>query len=129
MKEKLDLKTVAGYGENFSPQKLLDKIKNYGKKAGVKVVYGALLLYYALIDGSVPFSEKAIVVGALGYFILPFDFIPDFLGPLGYTDDIAAIIMVLKTIWDSITEDVHAHARERLRAWFDDVKDEDLTIF
>lgn len=129
MKDKLDLKTIIGYGENFSPDKLLEKLKKYGKNAGVKVVYGALLLYYALLDGSVPFTEKAKVVGALGYFILPLDFIPDFLGPLGYTDDIAAIIMVLKTIWDNITEDVHMRARERLSEWFGEVTEEDLKLF
>ena len=128
MKDKLDLKTIVGYGENFSPDRLLDKIKKYGKKAGVKVVYGVLLLYYALLDGSVPFKDKAVVVGALGYFILPLDIIPDFLGPLGFTDDIAAIIMVLKTIWENITEDVHARARERLSEWFGEVKDEDLKL-
>lgn len=129
MKDKLDLKAIVGYGDNFSPDKLLDKIKKIGKIAGVKVVYSALLLYYALIDGSVPFTNKAIVVGALGYFILPLDLIPDFLGPLGYSDDMAAIIMVLKTIWSSITQDVHERARARLAEWFDNVTDEDVKLF
>lgn len=71
-------KTISSYGGNYSPDNLLKKVTKVAKSAGVKVVYGVLLLYYALIDNRVPLKDKAIVIGALGYFILPFDFIPDF---------------------------------------------------
>ena len=88
-----------------------------------------LLLYYALLDGDVPLKDKAIVVGALGYFILPFDFIPDMLGPLGFSDDMGALILALKTIWSNITPKVKEQARQKLSEWFDEVDPEELKLF
>lgn len=129
MKYKLDKDTISGYAQIYNPSKLLEKLGNVAKKAGVKVVYAVLLLYYALLDGDVPLKDKAIVVGALGYFILPFDFIPDMLGPLGYSDDLSALILALKTIWSNITPMVKAQAKGKLSEWFDDVNTEDLELF
>lgn len=63
----------------YSPAKLTDKITNVAKKAGIKVIYAALLLYYTLMAGDVPTKDKAIVLGTLGYFICPADMIPDML--------------------------------------------------
>lgn len=129
MKYKLDKDTISGYAQDYSPSKLLDKLSKVAKKAGVKVVYAVLLLYYALLDGDVSLKDKAIVIGALGYFILPLDFIPDMLGPLGYTDDMTALIYALKTIWDNITPAVHSKARSKLGEWFDEVEQSDLKLF
>ncbi len=129
MKYKLDKATVSGYAQVYSPAKLLEKLSKVAKKAGVKVVYAVLLLYHALLDGDVPLKDKAIVVGALGYFILPFDFIPDMLGPMGYTDDMGALVLALKTIWTSITPKVKAQAVSKLREWFDQIDPSDLNLF
>ena len=129
MKYKLDKETVSGYAKVYNPSKLLEKLGKVARKAGAKVVYAVLLLYYALLDGDVPLKDKAIVVGALGYFILPFDFIPDMLGPLGYTDDMGALVLALKTIWTNITPKVKEQALQKLREWFDEVDSEDLKLF
>lgn len=129
MKYKLDKETVSGYAQVYNPSKLLEKLGKVAKKAGAKVVYAVLLLYYALLDGDVPLKDKAIVVGALGYFILPFDFIPDMLGPLGYTDDMGALVLALKTIWTNITPKVKEQARQKLSEWFDEVDPEELKPF
>ena len=129
MKYKLDQETVSGYAQIYNPSKLLEKLGKVARKAGAKVVYAVLLLYYALLDGDVPVKDKAIVVGALGYFILPFDFIPDMLGPLGYTDDMGALVLALKTIWTNITPKVKEQALQKLREWFDEVDPEDLKLF
>ncbi|PEO50494.1 hypothetical protein CN563_02685 [Bacillus sp. AFS026049] len=51
-------------------------MKKFGKKAGVKVVYVALLLFYTLQKPTTPVWAKTVIVGALGYFILPIDLIP-----------------------------------------------------
>lgn len=129
MKYKLDKETVSGYAQVYNPSKLLEKLGKVAKKAGAKVVYAVLLLYYALLDGDVPLKDKAIVVGALGYFILPFDFIPDMLGPLGFSDDMGALILALKTIWSNITPKVKEQARQKLSEWFDEVDPEELKLF
>lgn len=119
---------LPGYGQNYSDSKLMDKITSVAKKAGVKTVYAALLLYYAVMDDEVPMKDKAVVIGALGYFILPLDLIPDLL-PGGYTDDLGALIMALKVVWDNIKPATHAKARQRLESWFGPVSDGDLTLF
>lgn len=119
---------LPGYGQNYSDSKLFDKITKVAKKAGVKTVYAALLLYYAVMDDEVPMKDKAIVIGALGYFILPIDLIPDLI-PGGYVDDLGALVMALKAIWDNITPATHAKARQRLESWFGPVSDEDLILF
>ncbi|MBD5275051.1 MAG: DUF1232 domain-containing protein [Bacteroides sp.] len=129
MKYKLDKETVSGYAQVYNPSKLLEKLGKVARKAGAKVVYAVLLLYYALLDGDVPLKDKAIVVGALGYFILPFDFIPDMLGPLGFSDDMGALILALKTIWSNITPKVKEQARQKLSEWFDEVDPEELKLF
>lgn len=129
MKYKLDKDTISGYAQLYNPTKLLEKLGKVAKKAGVKVVYAVLLLYYAMLDGDVPFKDKVIVAGALGYFILPFDFVPDMLGPLGYTDDMAALVYALKSIWKNITPAVQTQARAKLSEWFDDIRPEDLKLF
>ena len=125
----MDFKKLPNYQSRYSATKLFDKISKVAKKAGIKVVYAALLLYYALIDGNVPLKDKAIVIGALGYFILPLDFIPDLLGPLGYSDDASVLLYALKTIWDNITPETNDKAKSRLTNWFKEINPSDLKIF
>lgn len=59
------------YVKDYSDNSFFEKIKKTFSKAGVQVVYGALLLFYALKDPAVPEKAKATIVGALGYFITP----------------------------------------------------------
>lgn len=95
----------------------------------MKAVYATLILYYALTDNNVAMKDKAIVIGALGYFICPVDFIPDLLGPMGYTDDFTTMILAVQSIWATITPSVTAKASARLEAWFGKVEDTDLELF
>lgn len=120
---------IVRFGGWYSRTKLFDKIGRVAKKAGVKAVYAVLLLYYALADGNVPLRDKVIVVGALGYFICPTDFVPDLLGPLGYTDDLSALLWAVSKVWKNITPATHEKARNRLRQWFPDVDESDLMLF
>ena len=54
--------------------------------------------YYCAFDPATPHRVRAVLLGALAYFVLPFDAIPDFLAGIGFTDDVtvlaAAITMV-----------------------------------
>ncbi len=122
------LSDLAAFGDNYSPAKLFDKISSTAKKAGVKTVYSALLLYYALLDGNVSLLDKAMVVGALGYFILPVDVLPDIL-PGGFIDDLGLLVKTLKSIWKSITAETRKKALERLKTWFPSVNESDLDLF
>lgn len=104
--------------KNYSEDKFWNKLKKYGKKAGSSVVYTVLLLYYTLQKPEVPAKTKAIIIGALGYFILPFDLIPDVAVGLGFTDDLGALGIALIQVAMYIDADIKAKAKIKLEEWF-----------
>ena len=108
------------YRNYFNDPDLWNKIKKVAKKAGIKVVYSALVLYYVTRDEHVPTSEKLKIYGALGYFILPIDLIPDAIAVLGFTDDLAALAWAIYSVSKYITPDIERQAEEKLREWFGD---------
>ncbi|MBD5357640.1 MAG: DUF1232 domain-containing protein [Bacteroides sp.] len=125
--KKYFIEHLSKYEDYYNPDKLMEKIKKYGRIAGIKVVYAVLILYYASMDKNIPTKDRLMIFAALGYFILPLDFIPDTL-PLGFTDDMAALTFVLKTIWSNLTPNVFAKARKKLEEWFGPVTDEEIYI-
>lgn len=114
------------YAQAFSEAKLLEKIKKFAKDAGIKVVYGALILFYTLQEQATPKLAKSIIVGALGYFILPTDFIPDFIPIVGFSDDLTALIAVLVAVALYVTQEIKFKAKDRLHVWFGEYDEEQL---
>lgn len=106
------------YARFFSRTSFWRKLSHVAAQAGRKVVYAALVLYYAATSKSVPLKDRAKIYGALGYFILPVDLIPDFTGLLGYTDDLTALVWALRTVANNITPDVCEKAAQKLFTWF-----------
>ncbi|GIN87694.1 hypothetical protein J6TS2_40800 [Heyndrickxia sporothermodurans] len=102
----------------YSDKKLWDKLKKYGKKAGGVVVYAVLLLYYTLQKPSIPVKTKAIILGALGYFILPTDLIPDFLPGIGYMDDLGALGAAIFQVATHVDQDIKDKAKAKINDWF-----------
>lgn len=113
-----DVKTE-NYSKHFSEQSFWSKLKKFGKKAGVSVVYVALLLFYTLQKPTTPVWAKTVIIGTLGYFILPVDLIPDLL-PGGYADDMSGLFGALVTVAMFIDDEVKAKAKYRIRIWFGD---------
>ena len=87
----MEPKDLEKYQDNYSQEDLWDKLRKMAKKAGKEVVLKVLQLYYVLMDKNTPTKYKALIIGALGYFILPLDLIPDLIPLVGFTDDLAAI--------------------------------------
>lgn len=114
------------YSKEYNPDSFWEKVKNFAKKAGVKVIYAALKLYYAAQLESTPAWAKGVIYGALGYFILPVDLIPDVMPGVGFTDDLAVLAAALITVAAHITPEVKKQAREKLSQWFGDVSDSEL---
>jgi uncharacterized membrane protein YkvA (DUF1232 family) len=79
-----------------------------------------LLLYYVLKSPSVSRGDKSKIYGALGYFILPLDLLPDFIPMAGYADDLSAVLWALHTVWKNITPEIKAQAAAKTREWFGD---------
>lgn len=106
------------YSKNFSEEGFWDKAKKYAKKAGLKVMEPALKMYYAAQDPDTPVWAKGIIYGALGYFILPIDAIPDVAPVVGYTDDLTTIAAALATVATHIKDEHTEKAKETIKQWF-----------
>lgn len=116
---------IKQYQKDYSESDFWDKLKNSAAKAGKSVLSKALMLYYAKDDMSL--GEKVLVIGALGYFILPIDLIPDFYPVVGYTDDLAALTYVFASVSSHIGPDAKQKARAQMKKMYKDISDEELT--
>lgn len=108
------------YANKFSNSEFVDKISKIAKRAGAKLVYAALILYYTLQSDKISIKDKAIIVGALGYLISPLDVIPDAIPIAGLGDDLAVLVYVLNKVWGNVSEDIKSQAKEKLAKWFDE---------
>ena len=77
----------------------------------------ALTLYVLLKDKDVPKWIKASIIGALGYFIFPFDLIPDFLPVAGYLDDVGLMAGLVRQLYVYTTPEVMEKVDELLPEW------------
>ena len=79
----------------------------------------AVAVYYAARDPETPMAAKGIMLGALAYFVMPVDAIPDVLVGIGFTDDAAVITAVLATLGANIRQrhrELADKALDRLRS-------------
>jgi uncharacterized membrane protein YkvA (DUF1232 family) len=118
-KEELEV-TMNETGKHFSEEKFWGKLAKFAKKAGASVVYAVLLLYFTLKKPDVPIKAKTTIIGALGYFILPVDLIPDMAVGIGFTDDLGALGIALIQVAMYIDEDTKQKAKQKLADWFGD---------
>ena len=123
----MELPDFMSYANKFSQSEFVEKISRIAKRAGSKLVYAALILYYTLQSDSVSKTDKAIIIGALGYMISPLDVIPDAIPIAGLTDDFAVLIYVLKKVWTDIDPSIVEQAKEKLSKWFDEEEICDIT--
>lgn len=111
---------IKGKSKYYSDGKFLEKVKKYGTSIGFKALHAAVVLFYSLKDPKLPNKDRMIILGALGYLILPVDLIPDFIPVVGFTDDIAIIIAALGKVINSVSEESKVKAHQQLKAWFKD---------
>ena len=116
----MELPDLQKYKDVFTDQRFTEKISRIAKRAGAKLVYAALILYYTLKSDKVSIKDKAIILGALGYLISPFDVVPDAIPIAGLSDDLAVLIYVLHKVWGEVSEDVKQKAKDKLYTWFDE---------
>lgn len=125
--ETMDEEKILNFNKHYSEDGLWKKIKKYAKKVGSSAVYAILLLYFVLQKEEVPMKNKTIIIGALSYFILPTDLIPDVAPGVGYTDDIGVLLAALWQVSIYIDTDVKNQAKGKLKDWFgDDIDTSDV---
>lgn len=118
--------TIKKYRRYFSDERFWAKLRSQARKAGVKIVYTALLLFYAYRRKETPTWARSIILGVLGYFLAPIDLIPDLTPILGYTDDLGVLAFGLVTIAAYVNQEVRQKARARLHQWFGDYDEAEL---
>ncbi|MHC4263241.1 MAG: YkvA family protein [Planctomycetota bacterium] len=106
------------YVDDYSDDGFWKKLSGFAGKAGRALVEQALVLYFLVQDENVPTKPKAIAIGALGYFILPIDLIPDLIPGVGFTDDLSAIGIAMWQLAGHITDEHRRLAQERITQWF-----------
>lgn len=82
----------------YSAPRLWRTLSKATLSAGRKTLITALTLFYCLQDRDTPTWAKGVIVGALGYLVLPADLIPDILPGIGYGDDWGALVAALGTV-------------------------------
>lgn len=111
---------ISEYKKDYSEDSFWEKVSGFAKKAGIKVIYVALLLFYVLQNPQLPVLVKAKILAALGYFISPIDLVPDIVPVAGYLDDFGILLAALAISSMYIDEAVKEKARKKLKDWFGD---------
>jgi len=106
------------YTRGYSDKSFWDKLAGYARAAGEDIVDRALQLHFAMQKPELPHWARATILGALGYFIVPLDAVPDFLPVTGYVDDLGVLALAFATVRGHIDDEVRAKAKARLRKWF-----------
>ena len=88
--------------------------KTRGVVAQLPFAEDLLAAYYCAFDRDTPLQVKAALLGAIAYFVLPIDAIPDFLPVLGYTDDAAVLLAAIKLVPATSPRSHRETARETL---------------
>lgn len=70
--------------------------------------------YYCALDSRTPTRVRAMLLGALAYFVMPVDIVPDLLMGIGFTDDVTVLLSVLGLVRAHINDDHRAAARRSL---------------
>jgi uncharacterized membrane protein YkvA (DUF1232 family) len=91
------------------------------KKSLARVPFAeeVIAAYYCAFDPATPLKVKGILLGALAYFIMPIDVIPDVLLGLGFTDDMAVLYTAISMIRSHMTQEHRDKAKaalEKLKA-------------
>ncbi len=115
------------FSTDFSDNKFWKKLKKFASAAGKQLVEKVLVLYYCLRDEDTPARAKAVIIGALGYFIVPLDAIADITPLIGFSDDLGAITAALGMVAAYIKPEHIKKAKEKLALWFEEESDGAVT--
>ena len=107
-----------------NPQRLRESFWKKLKRVASKLPFAEDLLaaYYCAFDRETPRHVQVALLGAIAYFVLPFDFMPDVLPVLGFTDDAAVLATAIRLVAGHITSDHRQAARAALGRGIEDIQ-------
>ena len=99
------------------PESVRKRFKAKFKRFAARLPFAEDLLaaYYCGFDRETPLQVKAALIGALAYFVLPVDVVPDVLPMLGFTDDAAVLATAIRMVAGNIKPE-HREAAKRALA-------------
>lgn len=108
-----------GHRDSKLARKAAEVRKNFWsviKKAArqLPIIEEVVAGYYCAFDRNTPFKVRLTLIGALAYFVLPLDVVPDFIMGIGFADDLALLTYVLKTVHSNITDEHRLRAKQAL---------------
>lgn len=116
VKKARSTKTAGAAGKTTSEDDVREKFWQTAKKAARQVPFMEELVaaYYCALDRQTPMRAKMVMLGALGYFVLPLDAIPDFILGMGFTDDVAVLAAAIAAVKANLTPAHRLAAKEAL---------------
>lgn len=97
---------------SVSPGRFWSKVRRLTGK--VPFLDEVVAVWFCARDPATPKRVKAILLGTVAYFVLPFDLVPDLLAGLGYSDDLAVLLAAIRAVHPHVSDDHRARAREAL---------------
>ena len=71
--------------------------------------------YYCALDPATPGYVRGVLLGAVAYFLLPIDLVPDVIAGLGFTDDASVVAAVIAAVGRHLRPEHRLQAKNRLR--------------
>ncbi len=103
---------MAGTDEQNVKQNFWPKVQQ--NLARIPFAEDVVSAWYCASDAKTPLKVKGTLFGALAYFILPFDIIPDVILGLGFTDDLAVLMTAMTLVRNHVTQDHRDRAKETI---------------
>ena len=101
----------------FDENSFWKKVGRFARRAGKEVIEKVLVLYYCLQDPDTPKWARRIIMGALAYFVIPIDAIPDITPFAGFADDFGTLVAAMAMVVTHIKPEHWEMADERLLHW------------
>ncbi|MGF1911318.1 DUF1232 domain-containing protein [Vibrio kasasachensis] len=114
----LDQQALKNIGSQTTPDEksFWSKMRTSAKRAGEDLAVLGIKSWLALADSNTSVRHKAVLGGALAYFVLPTDMVPDVMAGVGFTDDMAALTLAANSVGSAITEQHEQQARDKWRS-------------
>lgn len=113
------------YAKHFTDEDFWKKVKDNAITVGKEGLRQVLILFYVLQKADVPAWAKGVILGSLGYFILPVDLIPDIIPGAGYTEDLTLIAAAVGMVAMYVDDEVKEKADQKLNDWFGNNSEQD----
>ena len=113
-KSEMEAIRRAAHDEDGVRRDFWAKLKRVGRQ--LPFAEDLVAAYFCTLDPATPSRVKFVLLGAIAYFVLPFDAVPDFLPLLGFADDAAVVTAAIAQVAGAITETHREKARQVLGA-------------